>query len=54
MAASEVRQRTSGGLSSVQDNLAESAKRQVNEVTVAARDAVSSGTWAYPLLVSDE
>ena len=31
--------------------ISESAKRQVSEVGNVASDAVTSGAWAYPLLV---
>jgi len=36
----------------VAHSFSDSAKRQVGEVGNVAKDAVVSGTWAYPLLVS--
>jgi len=39
-------------LSQQGEALTESAKRQVGEVGNIASDAVSSGAWAYPILVS--
>jgi hypothetical protein len=39
-------------LSQSGEALTESAKRQVAEVGHVASDAVTSGAWAYPLLVS--
>ncbi|KAK4688815.1 hypothetical protein P7C73_g1312, partial [Tremellales sp. Uapishka_1] len=42
--------RRSGRLSNVQEDVTESAMRQVKEVGAVAQDAVVSGAWAYPLL----
>jgi hypothetical protein len=38
--------------SDVASSFSDSAKRQLSEVKDVASDAVVSGTWAYPLLVS--
>jgi len=38
-------------LSQGSNALTESAKRQVAEVSNVASDAVTSGAWAYPILV---
>lgn len=40
--------------SDVASSLTDSAKKQVFEVRDVAKDAVVSGTWAYPLLVSQK
>ncbi len=50
MSLPQTRQRSSR-LDSHSDAVVESAKRQVKEVGTVAQDAVTSGAWAYPILV---
>jgi len=53
MSASSTRKRsTNNKAEQVASSFSDSAKRQVGEVSNVAKDAVVSGTWAYPLLVS--
>ena len=52
MSASTTRKRSSNQAQDVAASFSDSAKRQVGEVSNVAKDAVVSGTWAYPLLVS--
>jgi hypothetical protein len=53
MSASGTRKRsTNNKAEEVAASFSDSAKRQVGEVSNVAKDAVVSGTWAYPLLVS--
>lgn len=52
MSASSTRKRTTNQAQDVAASFSDSAKRQVGEVSNVAKDAVVSGTWAYPLLVS--
>ena len=51
MSSPQTRRRTSR-LSQSREAIAESAKRQVSDVGTVATEAVTSGAWAYPLLVS--
>jgi hypothetical protein len=53
MSASGTRKRsTNNKAEEVAQSFSDSAKRQVGDVSNVAKDAVVSGTWAYPLLVS--
>lgn len=53
MSASGTRKRsTNNKAEEVASSFSDSAKRQVGDVGNVAKDAVVSGTWAYPLLVS--
>ena len=50
MSSSQTRKRSSR-LESQQEAIVDSAKRQLQEVGTTAQDAVTSGVWAYPVLV---
>ena len=54
MSASGTRKRSTNNnkAEEVAHSFSDSAKRQVGDVGNVAKDAVVSGTWAYPLLVS--
>lgn len=54
MSASGTRKRSTNNnkAEEVAQSFSDSAKRQVGDVGNVAKDAVVSGTWAYPLLVS--
>jgi hypothetical protein len=51
MAQAESTRQRQSRLSQGQEAITESAKRQVGTVTTVAQEAVTSGAWAYPLLV---
>jgi hypothetical protein len=51
MSAPQTRQRKSR-LSEPREAVTESAKRQVSEVRDVATGAITSGAWAYPIMVS--
>ena len=50
MSSSQTRKRSSQ-FETQQEAIVESVKRQVQEVGTVAQDAVTSGVWAYPVLV---